>query len=119
MEHFISSLLEDVQVSYIVKTPGTDNLFITRETRLLDTIETIEFHSQIAKLLYLAKRTRPDILLAVSFVTTRVQKPDIDDYHKISRVLKYINGSKDLGIHPSELRVLSSFILYRCIIWNS
>jgi hypothetical protein len=80
MEHFISSLLEDVQVSGIVKTPATENLFITRETRLLDETETIEFHSQVAKLLYLAKRTRPDVLLAVSFLTTRVQKPDIDDY---------------------------------------
>jgi histone deacetylase 1/2 len=98
MEHFISSLLEEVQVSGIVKTPATDNLFITRETRLLDETDTIEFHFQVAKLLYLSKRTRPDILLAVSFLTTRVQKPDIDDYHKHSRVLKYINGSKDLGV---------------------
>ena len=31
------------------------------------------FHSLTAKLLYLSKRTRPDILVAVSFLTSRVQ----------------------------------------------
>jgi hypothetical protein len=56
------------------------------------------FHTQVAKLLYLAKRTRPDILLAVSFLTTRVQAPDQDDLNKLQRVLKYINGSSELGI---------------------
>ena len=46
----------------------------------------------------LAKRVRPDILLAVSFLTTRVQSPDLDDAHKLQRLLKYINGSQTLGV---------------------
>ena len=49
-------------------------------------------------LLYLAKRTRPDILLPVSFLTTRVQAPDEDDWNKLQRVLRYLNGTQDLGI---------------------
>ena len=48
--------------------------------------------------LYLAKRTRPDILLSVSFLTTRVTKPDQDDQAKLERVIKYLNDTSDLGI---------------------
>ena len=50
----------------------------------------------MAKLLFLAKRVRPDILTAVSFLTTRVQKPDCDDLKKLGRVLKYLNKTRDL-----------------------
>jgi len=56
------------------------------------------FHSTTAKLLYLSKRARPDILLPVSFLTTRVQSPNKDDWGKLQRVLKYLNGTRDLGI---------------------
>jgi hypothetical protein len=52
----------------------------------------------VAKLLFVAKRARPDILLAVSFMTTRVKKPDIDDWHKLIRVLSYLHGSMDITL---------------------
>lgn len=38
------------------------------------------FHHLTAKLLYLAKRTRPDLQAAVSFLTMRVLVPDVDDW---------------------------------------
>jgi hypothetical protein len=41
-------------------------------------------------LLFVAKRARPDILLAVSFLTTRVKEPDTDDWKKLIRVLSYL-----------------------------
>jgi len=37
----------------------------------------------------MAKRARPDILLAVSFLTTRVKEPNTDDWGKLLRVLGY------------------------------
>jgi len=48
------------------------------------------FHSITAKLLFLAKRGRPDIQVAVAFLTTRVKGPDKDDYKKLARVIKYL-----------------------------
>ena len=41
------------------------------------------FHHLTAKLLYLCKHTRPDLQMAVAFLTTRVQNPDIDDFKKL------------------------------------
>ncbi len=44
------------------------------------------FHTYVAKILYLAKRMRPECLTAVSFLTTRVHDCDIDDMAKLKRL---------------------------------
>jgi hypothetical protein len=98
MEGYTNDLLRQANISGIVKTPATDNLFAIRDAPLLDIKSKSIFHTLTAKLLYLAKRTRPDILLSVSFLTTRVTKPDQDDQAKLERVIKYLNGTSNLGI---------------------
>jgi hypothetical protein len=98
MEGYIRDLIEFASVSGLVKTPATDQLFNIRESPLLRGEEADRFHTLTAKLLYLAKRARPDILLAVSFLTTRVQQPTDDDQAKLQRVFKYLNSCPELGI---------------------
>ena len=99
MEGYAKDLLAFSEVTGDVKTPATDQLFAVRESfSPLSDVDKARFHTLVAKLLYLAKRTRPDVLLPVSFLTTRVQQPDTDDLAKLNRVLKYLNGTKDLGI---------------------
>jgi hypothetical protein len=34
--------------------------------------DIVYFHSTVAKLLYIGKRTRPEILVAIAYLTTRV-----------------------------------------------
>ncbi len=46
----------------------------------------------------MATRVRLDIQTAVAFLTTRVKSPDIDDWGKLKRVLKYLNGTKYLKL---------------------
>ena len=48
------------------------------------------FHTIVAKLLFVCKRSRPDIQVAVAFLTTRVISPDEDDWKKLGRVIKYL-----------------------------
>ena len=38
------------------------------------------YHSLVAKLLYIMKRARPDIKTAISFLSRRVSKSDMDDW---------------------------------------
>lgn len=45
------------------------------------------FHLVVAKLLWVMKRGRPDIELAISFLCTRVSKPTSEDWYKLRRVL--------------------------------
>ena len=47
----------------------------------------------MAQLLYLSKRARPDIQLAVSFLCTIVRGNDTDNYNKLESVMKYIQGT--------------------------
>ena len=54
------------------------------------------FHHLTAKLLYLSKRTRPDLLTAVAFLCTRVQSPDTDDWKKVGSCLQYLQDSAEL-----------------------
>jgi hypothetical protein len=53
------------------------------------------FHHLVAKLLYLGKRARPDIQLAVAFLTTRVISPDEDDWKKLGRCLLFLKGTME------------------------
>jgi hypothetical protein len=61
----------------------------------LATKEREIFHSRVAKVLYIAKHSRPDILLAVSFLTTRVKQPDEADADKLARLIGYISATRD------------------------
>ena len=47
---------------------------------------------------YLATHVRPDILVAVSFLTTRVLSPTEQDTKKLIRLLRYLNHTRDMGL---------------------
>jgi hypothetical protein len=56
------------------------------------------FHSNVAKLLYLAQRVQPDIMVTVAFLTTRVSSPEVDDLGTLKRVIRYLRDTKDLAL---------------------
>ena len=49
-------------------------------------------------MLFLSSRARRDIQTAVSFLTMRVKKPDEDDWGKLKRALKFLNGTTRLKL---------------------
>jgi histone deacetylase 1/2 len=99
MDGFVQECLKYYRVEGNAASPALPTLFeIDESSKLLDKKEADEFHSRVAKLLYLAKRVRPDILCAVSFLSTRVRNPTEQDVAKLDRVLKYISGTKELGL---------------------
>ncbi|CAM9814485.1 unnamed protein product, partial [Ectocarpus fasciculatus] len=116
MSHYIALLLEEYEVTGHAVTPAEEWLFEVRNAPPLDDKQRMRFHSAVAKLLFLSKRVRPDILTAVSFLTTRVQKPDEDDLKKLGRVLKYLRKTQELtmvmcpsGIDEVEVYVDASY----------
>ena len=67
-------------------TPAADHLFNVRddeEAKYLPEEQAIAFHHTVAQLLFLSARARRDIQTPVSFLTTRVKKPDEDDWGKL------------------------------------
>jgi hypothetical protein len=74
MDYYMQQLLQEFQMLQTY-TPAVKECFKTIESTALDKEVQKKFHTIIAKLLYLAKRARPDILMATSFLCTRVSKP--------------------------------------------
>jgi hypothetical protein len=90
----LDEILKDIQG--VKPTPARMNLFIIDEnSESLSEHSSKEFHSMVAKLLYIAKRTRADILLTVNFLATRVKAPTVSDLEKLKRILQFLNGSAD------------------------
>ena len=92
MQGFVSDLIRDYECVSFAATPANGNLFnITAASALLDEIRRKRFHTFVAKTLYLGKRIRPDILVAVSFLCTRVTKATVEDEGKLDRLIQYVN----------------------------
>ena len=101
MDKIVDEVLEGVEG--VVKTLATDDLFkVDSKLQPLPDPEKEVFHSMVAKLLYLAMRTRPDLLLAVSFLTTRVTKATEEDMKKLNRVVSYMNGTKRMSLESNS-----------------
>jgi hypothetical protein len=95
MTFYVKQLLDGVDVP-VRASPGTKLTFmIAKNAMALTEVNRKVFHTQVAKLLFLSKRARPDILTVVSFLCTRVQTATTEDQAKLNRVLGYLKGTQD------------------------
>jgi hypothetical protein len=99
MRKYIADIIEEFGVTGLARTPAGIDLFdIDVNSVALPTDLKDRFHRATAQCLYLATHVRPDILVAVSFLTTRVQAPTQQDLKKLIRLLRYLNHTQDLGL---------------------
>jgi hypothetical protein len=99
MDFFLSKLLEPYEILPVRQTPGTRTVYqVNTQSEKLKEAERRVFHTETAKLLFLAKRVRPDILTVVSFLCTRVTRATVEDRKKLARVLGYLKGTKAQGL---------------------
>jgi hypothetical protein len=80
-------------------TAAPKNLFVVNEEcEALNDSERESFHKVVAKSLYVAKRARPDINTAISFLTKRVQRPDQEDWEKLGHMVVYLASTRKLPL---------------------
>ena len=77
-------------------TPAKSTLFEVNGSVELNEERMETFHHIVAKLLYVSKRARVDIDLAVSFLCTRVSKSTEEDWEKLRRLLNYLYKTIDM-----------------------
>ena len=83
-------------------SPAADNIFdIDGDSPILPEQERKKFHCMVARLLYIAKRVRPECLMAVAFPTTRVTKATREDEAKLERIINYLRNNNNEGIVTS------------------
>ncbi len=99
MEKYTSDVVDAWKPRKKYDSPSDANLFKDNDLLVeLDDEEKCNFHSGVAKLLYLSKRTRPDILTTVSHLASRVTKPNVQDLAKLNRLFGYLASTIDYGI---------------------
>ena len=91
---------------------GKDLFNLPEQAVILAESEQNKFHTNVAKLLYLMKRARPDILTAVGFLCTQVTRATIQDKLKLRRVLGYLKRTRTKTLHLKigDLKVLQMFV---------
>ena len=99
MKRLVDEIIAGCGVVLERKTPAAEHLFdINESAKKLQEKEKEYFRSYTAKLLYVGKRVKPEMLTAISFLTTRANSPDIDDLAKLHRALGYLLFTRDRGI---------------------
>lgn len=101
MTEYLEKVLEDLPDNFKKPaiTSAAEHLFhIIKNAIKLETKDAELFHHVVAQLLFLSKRGRPDILTAITFLTTRVKSPDFDDMKKLKRATRYLQDTKNLAL---------------------
>jgi hypothetical protein len=93
MRYYLENLLQPFDKPQVKAVPGNKETFMVKEeAEKLDLKKKTLFHSTVAKLLYLSKRARPDIIAVVGFLCTRVKELTIKDLEKLGKLLGYLKA---------------------------
>ena len=95
-----------------VVCPNHADMLDEHDSVLLVAKESKYYHTVVAKLLYLAKRTRPDILTAVSILCGRVLNATEYDLQLAMKVIKYLNGTVGYGLHFDNGQPMDQLLTY-------
>ncbi len=117
ISYYLEKVLEGYDNLPPCSTPGKRNFFdVDERVELLSKAEQKKFHTAVARLLYLLKRARPDIMTVVAFLCTRVMRATTENRLKLERVLGYLKGTagyrlqlKPHGILRLEVYVDAAF----------
>ena len=87
-------------------TPAVSELFTVNLThQKLDTPTSDLFHRIVAKFLYIAKRARPDLQVAVAFLCKQVKCPNVGDWKKLGRLVWYVRAIIHLPLIVGQMEL--------------
>jgi hypothetical protein len=104
MIDYVKSVIAEMPAEMIgtAATPAADHLFtVNEEPILLDKTRSDTYHKLVMQLQYMSQRARPDLRTAVSFMCKRVNKPDEDDWKKLTRTMRYLQSTVSLKLRLS------------------
>ena len=80
MAYYIKEMLQDFLKRFgesdTAPTPASTNQMEKGQGRLLETKRAKQFHTTVAKKLFVSKRARPDIHPTIAVLCTRVKEPN-------------------------------------------
>ena len=95
-ETYVRDVVKGSGVTGTEKLPATDAMMALVDDG--DACDRDKYRSLIMKLLYVAVRTRPDILYVVSVLAGRMESATMKDMGYVEKVLRYLSGSATEGL---------------------
>ncbi len=116
MHDYIDAMLEEFPIKFkpnqTAATPATDDLFEKGTSADLSPQQAEQFHTFVAKGLFMCKHACPDLHTTIAVLCTRVKNPNQDDWNKLIQLMKYCNGThKDkLILSADNLHVIKWYV---------
>jgi hypothetical protein len=92
---YVSELVEDMFDERRVSSPSHKDI-LSRGNPGNKLLDPKDFRSRVAKVMYLATKTRPDLLFAVSTLASRASDPYEADVVSLNHLYDYINSNQDV-----------------------
>jgi hypothetical protein len=108
--HYVEKMLSrfDYSNSEPAPTPYDASLVLRKNLRIM--VDQQRYSQIIGSLMYLASATRPDIAYVVSKLSRCVSNPGSEHCHALERVMHYLVGTMNYGIHYSgDPKVLEGY----------
>jgi hypothetical protein len=99
MRYYLDQMQEDFPYPVVASTttPWTEKLFkVDNDSPHLEEERRKVFHTFTMKNMFVAKRARPDINVAIGFFAGRVKQPNEGDWKKLLKVMGYLKGTREL-----------------------
>jgi hypothetical protein len=114
MKDYVKDMVDSFPTKITGTKPrfGPDDLFSEGNGAKLDKARAEEFHTTVAKGLFLCKRARPDIQPSIAVLCTRVKEPNENDWRKLIHLLEFLNCTRDeeLTLGADDLRVIKWYV---------
>ena len=108
--HYVEKVLSHFGYSDYkhIATPYDASLILRKNKRIMR--DQLRYSQIIGSLMYIASATKPDISFAVSKQSRFVSNPGDDHWKTLERVMRYLKGTMDYGIHYTGYpRVLEGY----------
>jgi hypothetical protein len=97
--HYVEKVLSCFGYSYYkpAPTPYDSSMILKKNKTIMR--DQLRYSQIIGSLMYLASSMRLDISFAVSKLSRFVSNPRDDHWHSLERVMRYLKGTENYGIH--------------------
>jgi hypothetical protein len=111
-EHYAKHILELEEMAGCnpATTPMEEKLQLSRESKA-EEVDPTHYRRLVGSLRYLV-HTRPDLAFAVGYLSRFMERPNMEHQQAVKRVLRYVAGTLDYGLHYRRAPGTACFVVY-------
>lgn len=94
----IDKVVEDAELTGCSPAPTPETLITTVVKGGEKPADQTVFRSLVGQINWIACQTRPELLHALSKLAKKSSNPNMHDMHRVKRVIRYLNGTRELGL---------------------